>query len=268
MKRFVRFCTVTAAFGAALTSASYGDPGSTQDATALEGGVWRLIASSIDPPDLAVAGMTASFDGSRIAGFSGVNRYAGPYSADADGAFGAGPLASTLMAGPEPLMEAEAAFLRLLQAAERFSVSGTELTLRTADGDTLVFGLAEQVGLSGTAWTVTGYNNGQDAVVGLEPGSELAVEFGEDGGVLGSGGINRFRGSYESGERTLEIGPLASTRMAGAPGLMQQESAFLSALESSTSWEVLGGVLYLRGDGGSIRVIATANAEGIERRLP
>jgi heat shock protein HslJ len=57
-----------------------------------------------------------------------------------DNAFAAGPLASTKMAGPEADMQAEAAYLALLEAARSVALEDTMLTLYDADGnETLVY---------------------------------------------------------------------------------------------------------------------------------
>ena len=54
--------------------------------------------------------------------------------------------------------------------------------------------------------------------------STLTVAFGTDGKVGGNGGVNTFSGDFESGPSSVKIGPLASTKMAGSPELMAQES--------------------------------------------
>jgi len=48
----------------------------------------------------------------------GGNTYSGPYTACPGDAFSVGDLASTMMAGPEPDMRAEGAYLKLLSEAE------------------------------------------------------------------------------------------------------------------------------------------------------
>jgi heat shock protein HslJ len=51
--------------------------------------------------------------------------------------------------------------------------------------------------------------------------------------------------------RSLEVGPLVSTRMACAPEVMAQEHALLAALEASATYRAEGEVLHLlRSDGG------------------
>lgn len=55
-----------------------------------------------------------------------------------------GELISTLMAGPEPGMQAEATYLELLASATAYTVDGDQLILRDADGnDQRTFAAAE-----------------------------------------------------------------------------------------------------------------------------
>lgn len=111
--------------------------------TSLEGTSWTLIGwsvSSIDPADFRI---TARFDGGQITGNSGVNSYGGPYEQGPGNAFSAGELVSTLMAGPEPAMRAETAYMKLLAEARSFEVSADTLTLFDAKGnEALIFEVA------------------------------------------------------------------------------------------------------------------------------
>lgn len=48
--------------------------------------------------------------------------------------------------------------------------------------------------------------------------------------ITGFSGCNRFIGLYATGDTTLKVSQLASTRQACAPAVMQQETAFLKAV--------------------------------------
>jgi heat shock protein HslJ len=63
--------------------------------------------------------------------------------------------------------------------------------------------------------------------------------------VAGSGGCNRLMGGYESSESSLRFTQVASTRMACAEPAMEQEKAFLDALNSTTSYRITGTKLEL-----------------------
>ncbi len=191
-----------------------------------------------------------------MSGFSGVNQYSGPYTADpSSGSFKAGPLAGTLMAGPEPLMAAESAYLKLLEGCDSYKVEGGKLTLSTGGNESLSYEAAEKAELPGSKWVVTGYNNGKQAVTGPAVDSTLTVAFGTDGKVGGNGGVNTFSGDFESGPSSVKIGPLASTKMAGPPELMTQEAAYLTALQNATTWEIQSGKLTMRDASGATQIV-------------
>lgn len=116
----------------------------------LDGSSWVLTDWSQDAIDPAAFAITAEFTEGRIAGTSGVNRYTGGYTATSAGAFEAGEIASTMMAGPEPAMAAEAAYLKLLASARGFRIEGDRLTL--LDGDDT----AQLIFATGPAATSTG----------------------------------------------------------------------------------------------------------------
>lgn len=139
---------LTAALLAALALVALfacSDCGGSAAGASLDGTHWRLSAwtlSSLDPADFSI---TAQFAKGQISGHSGVNTYGGPYKAGPGDAFSAGPLASTEMAGPEPAMRAETAYLTLLGQARSFKVAGGRLTLYDKAGnESLVFDAADK----------------------------------------------------------------------------------------------------------------------------
>lgn len=76
---------------------------------------------------------------------------------------------------------------------------------------------------------------------------QTVLEIAADGRASGSGGCNRFSGKADiSGER-ISFSPLASTRMACAPAIMDQETKFLGALNDARKWRIDGprGKLFL-----------------------
>ena len=106
----------------------------------LNGTSWKLTgwsANSLNATDFTI---TASFADGKISGNSGVNSYGGTYEAGSGLAFGVGPLTSTLMAGPAPAMRVETIYLKLLNDAASFKVTGDKLTLYDAGGnESLIF---------------------------------------------------------------------------------------------------------------------------------
>jgi heat shock protein HslJ len=81
--------------------------------------------------------ITLAFDGDRISGGSGCNRYSGGVAAgEAPGTLSVDqPLASTRMACPDPLMEAEQRYLQALASVRTFSFVAGKLVLTWSDGD-------------------------------------------------------------------------------------------------------------------------------------
>lgn len=61
--------------------------------------------------------------------------------------------------------------------------------------------------------------------------TKLFIQFKSDGKVSGHGGCNRFFGAYRIFENKIEMGPLASTRMACEQPIMDMEQVFLSAFD-------------------------------------
>lgn len=114
--------------------------GCAQENDPLAGTRWRLgewTLSSLSPTAFTI---TAVFAGGTISGRSGVNSYSGPYETGTKNAFAAGPLAGTQMAGPEPAMRAERAYLTLLGQARSYELTADRLTLFDGNGnESLVF---------------------------------------------------------------------------------------------------------------------------------
>jgi heat shock protein HslJ len=84
--------------------------------------------------------------------------------------------------------------------------------------------------VAGGAWTLV-------AVEGepVPTDAGIHLDFLEDGRVAGSGGCNRFSGSYVPGGDHLAFSPLAATRMACPVPLMERERAFFAAMERVAS---------------------------------
>ena len=107
--------------------------------------------------------------------------------------------------------------------------------------------------LDGTAWRVT-------VVAGTPTGDDVVttIRF-DDGRAAGRGGVNRFSGPYRlwaaEGITTIVFGAVMSTRMAGPPAAMAQESRWFAAL---------GGPSLVETDGDAIELV---HADGTRSRL-
>ena len=130
---------VTLALSLSLLAAA-GCGGSGGEPVTLDGTAWGLSGwtlSSLDPNDFTI---TAAFADGKISGKSAVNTYGGPYTEGPGDAFSVGELVSTMMAGPEPDMRAEQAYLTLLAQAKSYMLKGGGLTLFDENGnESLIF---------------------------------------------------------------------------------------------------------------------------------
>lgn len=114
--------------------------GGSSEPVTLDGTSWRLVGwslSSMSPEEFTV---TAQFADGKISGKSAVNNYMGPYTQGPGDAFSVGDIAGTMMAGPEPEMRAESAYLKLLAEAKSYELKSGGLTLFDEGGnESLIF---------------------------------------------------------------------------------------------------------------------------------
>jgi heat shock protein HslJ len=191
-----------------------------------------------------------------LSGSTGCNTFGGSYTQSGSSlTITLGP--STLIGCPPPLDAQEQAVLAALPKTASFTVDGGALTLLDSEGAHLLeYEHLEPVSLVGPDWRVTGINNGKQAVASVIAGSELTAAFGTDGTVSGSAGCNTYSAGYTLEGDVLTVKPAASTRkLCESPaGVMEQEPAFLHALERSVSVEADGGGVTLRDADGATQL--------------
>jgi len=105
--------------------------------------------------------------------------------------------------------------------------------------------------LNGTAWTVTGFNNGRGAVTGPHSGTTLTARFGEQQ-ISGSAGCNNFFGTYSVSGSYITIQKPGTGMMfcSEPPEIMEQVHEYLAGLTSSASFRFDGdGLEFRRWDG-------------------
>jgi heat shock protein HslJ/phosphoglycolate phosphatase-like HAD superfamily hydrolase len=86
---------------------------------------------------------------------------------------------------------------------------------------------------------------------GVVDRAQTTIEFKADGSVSGSTGVNRFQGQAKIDGDRLTMGPLATTRRAGPPALMDQESRFLKTIDRVRRFRMEPtGLLYLLNETG------------------
>jgi polar amino acid transport system substrate-binding protein len=117
--------------------------------------------------------------------------------------------------------------------------------------------------LAGTQWQAQSYYNAAEAGGMASPlgGTQLTAEFtagtsSGNGTIAGSSGCNTYRASYTVDGDALSIGEAASTMMfcEQPQGAMDQEAAFLAALQSASSFELETEQLHILNDQGQVVV--------------
>jgi len=108
----------------------------------LTGGAWRVTGLG-DAPLIEPERLSLNFlDAGRVAGSGGCNRFVGGFSLSGEGLH-FGPMASTMMACPEPLMEQERRMLDALEQVMAFDVDARgRLLLLAEDRRTVLIGAA------------------------------------------------------------------------------------------------------------------------------
>jgi heat shock protein HslJ len=104
-----------------------------------------------------------------------------------------------------------------------------------ADGEVLA-------SLDGTSWSLA-----EGEGIPIPDGVTMTIAFAA-GRVSGSGGCNRFTGTYEEAGESISFGALATTRMACADEVMAAERTYLAALETVSSWTATDAELVLSDD--------------------
>ncbi len=86
---------------------------------------------------------------------------------------------------------------------------------------------------------------------GVVDTAQTTIKFAEDGSVSGDTSVNRYQGRANIEGDAISFGPLATTRRAGPPALMNQEAKFLKAVETVKSFRIEPtGLLSLLNDSG------------------
>ena len=243
-------CLIGALAVAGCGSGGSSDGGGGDDVTLLEAADWQAteIGGQAALSDAEAADVTAVFAAGELSGSGGVNRYTATYETAADGAITISTAAATLMAGPPAAMEQEQAYFAALEQVAGFSATADSLTLTDEQGEVLVQYEARQpTALQGTTWEALAYNNGKQALVGLEASSTITAVFGDDGSLTGDASVNRYTTAYTTSGETMSIdAAIATTKMAGPEKLMRQEAAYLAALPKTATWSIEGDDLWLR----------------------
>lgn len=101
----------------------------------LAGATWTLVSLGGQPLAQGARPPTAVFDGIRLSGFGGCNRYTGQVEDKTPGTIAIGPLAATKMACPSPAMEVEDRYFAALAQVTQYRVAGSRLVLSGPSGE-------------------------------------------------------------------------------------------------------------------------------------
>jgi heat shock protein HslJ len=214
----------------------------------LEGTGWTLTGyihnGTVVP---AIPGTTITMDFGtvgKISGSAGCNHYFAACEVKGTG-ITIGQAGSTEMYCSSPgVMDQESAYLTLLTRSKTISVEGEHLTLSGEQGiKILTFAKTvppKQQPLVGTNWSLESFHTG-DAVSSVLSGTKITAVFNKDGSITGSAGCNQYFASYNVTGTSLQVSPAGSTKMAcGAPGVMQQESSYLTLISQAKTFTIKG----------------------------
>ena len=218
----------------------------------LESTAWRLStyvdSAGSTRPVIAGTEIVATFRAGGVSGSAGCNTYSGSYQVSGS-AISFSAISTTLRACGEPagIMEQEQAYLAALGRTATFTVTSSALTFRAADGSVVLSYIPQtQTPLERTTWRADGYNNGRGATVSVLAGTEITARF-EAGSLTGSAGCNTYTASYTVSGNAIQISPPASTRtFCSTPaGIMEQETAYLTALPTARTYRIDSNRLFL-----------------------
>jgi len=229
------------------TNSASSFPPVTSESPIFIGTIWS--AKSIENSELiANSSISVQFDDKgRVTGSDGCNTFNGSYKATGTNIAINPNMISTKKACEEDVMKQADAFNKLLLASTSYKLGDGVMILLQGENEGLSF-LGSTNALAKTSWDVTGYNNGNQAVVSPILNTNPTIVFGDDGTISGSAGCNTYSGKYTLDGESISIGTLATTRREciEPEGIMEQESSFLTYLEKANTWLIQGDMLYLR----------------------
>ena len=222
---------------------------------------WALTSITLDGSTIVVPGeIGASLVlGDDASGSAGCNDFFGSYLLDgSDLTFG--PLAATkkLCQGIE--QEVEDAYLPALALVTSWALNDDgSLSLFDSDGAEILSYVSGESGIEGINWLLR-EQVGDGAMAAVPDGVIVSLRL-EDGTASGTGGCNRYSGSYVLEGSSLTFGPVASTLMACVGPAGEVESTYLSNMGAVATWESGDDTLTLSDAGGNAILRYEAQAE-------
>ena len=229
----------------------------TSAALPLEQTLWSLVAVDGVPTPEEIT-ITAVFEPGAnageglVSGKSACNHYFAGYTKSGDTLDISMP-ATSLMACPDEIMQAEQAYLLKLQGKQTAQILGGTLQLK-GESSTLTFS-AERTPLLGALWQLVALGD-VNAPVAPVTGANFTAQFsrntGAPTGVLsGTTGCNEYAAAFAASATEIKINlPVASTSQTCVPGLTSQEELYFLALNDATQYRIQGEQLIMPYDDG------------------
>jgi heat shock protein HslJ len=209
---------------------------------------WILASLNGKPVSTGTTAPLVFADANNVLGATGCNLFAGTYSIGKGNIFNFQPNVTTTWVCEELMMVQEQAMLQIFSSNSSYVIEGDELSITNQGDDRRgTFKRMEPSGVVGTEWNLDAYNDGQGALVNLIEGTRITASFGEDGSLTGSAGCNKYTTMYEADAIKISVGQIALAPIAcsGPSGIMDQESKYLTALNTAAAYRNLGIALDL-----------------------
>lgn len=212
---------------------------------------WQLTSGTVDGVALVlVAGYPVTFrvEDDQVGGTAACNQYGGRVILDGNTvSFPEGFFQTEMACGDPGVMELEAAFLGALSRVTGSAAGGGELRL-SGDGVDLRFSAVEpepDAALIGTLWNLDTLIEGDAASTVASPAT---LHIDDQGKVTGSTGCNSMSGTYQA---ATGFSPLATTKIACEPSVMDQESLVLAVLAGDPILTIEGSTMTVTASDGS-----------------
>ena len=219
----------------------------------LSGTAWSLLTIG-DDGIASDSIVTIYFDDETASGLAGCNGYSASYSTG-DDKISFEYVERANASCQLELMEIEENFIETLTLSSSYNVEAFELVLFDNSGETaLTFFAYELQPLQDTRWSLVDFHDSRGTLVPLLPETTITLEFSEDGLLSGSAGCNGYSASYDAASGVINIAAMVMTEIycMEPEGLMDQETAYLTALSKAASYTIVEDTLALQDEDGAL----------------
>ena len=231
-------------------------------------GKWSLNALKLDGEKIDLGKKNKvwiDFKSNRVSGNGGCNSYGGTFTLD-DDRLTITELAWTEMAClDQAVMKLENQYLQAIGQVKKFNVNDKELILTDADGKIEIvfvpFQEPKGLPLAGTQWTLQHFEEvdgdgdaASASATKVLDSAPITLKI-EGGRANGNGGVNMYGSAVQTDDATISFNSPVSTKRAGPPEAMQQESLYLATLVKMTKYSIKGKQLTLSNEDGSVSLV-------------